>query len=162
MEKFPSIDYEDMISDINEDIEEGYITEDSVLYVLRQKTPVFVECIQAEALPVLDFFYDKPVLKEELSSMSVKEAKKVCFDIEAASEDENLKAAIKILIDDMNSYSKGNPKRNTRPCKMILTENDLPMMVYYQDFDPADTLTKISAGELLSELKSCSSPINNK
>jgi hypothetical protein len=162
MEKFPSIDYEDMISDINEDIKEGYITEDSVLYVLRQKTPVFVECIQAEALPVLDFFYDKPVLKEELSSMTVKEAKKVCFDIEAASEDENLKAAIKILIDDMNSYSKGNPKRNTRPCKMILTENDLPMMVYYQDFDPADTLTKIPAGELLSELKACSSPINNK
>lgn len=157
MEKFPSIDYEDMISDINEDIKEGYITEDSVLYVLRQKTPVFVECISKEVLPVLDFFYDKPVLKEELSSMTVKEAKKVCFDIEASSEDENLKAAVKILIDDMNSYSKGNPKRNSRPCKMILTENDLPMMVYYQDSDPSDDLTKITAGELLSELISCSS-----
>ncbi|MCR5528307.1 MAG: hypothetical protein K6F49_03720 [Saccharofermentans sp.] len=157
MEKFPSIDYEDMISDINEDIKEGYITEDSVLYVLRQKTPVFVECISKEVLPVLDFFYDKPVLKEELSSMTVKEAKKVCFDIEASSEDENLTAAVKILIDDMNSYSKGNPKRNSRPCKMILTENDLPMMVYYQDSDPSDDLTKITAGELLSELISCSS-----
>lgn len=157
MEKFPSIDYEDMISDINEDIKEGYITEDSVLYVLRQKTPVFVECISKEVLPVLDFFYDKPVLKEELSSMTVKEAKKVCFDIEASSEHENLTAAVKILIDDMNSYSKGNPKRNSRPCKMILTENDLPMMVYYQDSDPSDDLTKITAGELLSELISCSS-----
>lgn len=159
MEKFPSIDYEDMISDINEDIKEGYITEDSVLYVLRQKTPVFVECIQEEALPVLDFFYDKPVLKEELSSMTVKEAKKVCFDIEAASEDENLKAAVKILIDDMNSYTKGDPKRNSRPCKMILTENALPMMVYYRDFDPSDTLVKIKAGDLLQELTSCSSTI---
>lgn len=158
MEKFPSIDYEDMIDDLREDLEQGYITEDSILYVLRQKTPVFVECISKEALPVLDYFYDKPVLKEALSSMTVKEAKKVCFDIEAAAEDDNLKAAVKILIDDMNSYSKGNPKRNSRPCKMIVTEKDLPMMVYYQDYDPADTLGKVRAGDLLLELTSCSSP----
>jgi hypothetical protein len=162
MEKFPRIDYEDMINDLRDDMEQGYITEDSTLYVLRQKTPVFVECISREALPVLDYFYDKPALKEELPSMTVKEAKKVCFDIEAGTDDENLKAAAKILIDDMNAYTKGNPKRNSRLCRMLLTENDLPMMVYYQDYDPADTAGKVRAGDLLAELTSCSSPFETK
>ena len=156
MEKFPSIDYEDMISDLNEDMEQGYINEGSNLYILRQKTPVFVSCAECEGYPVLDYFYDRPVLKEELSCMTVKEAKAFCFDLMGSSEDESLKSALKILTDDMNAYAKGNPKRNSRMCKMILTEDNLPMMVYYQDFDLDDKLTVITAGDLLTELKTFS------
>ena len=81
MEKFPSIDYEDMISDLNEDMEQGYINEGSSLYILRQKTPVFVSCAECEGYPVLDYFYDRPVLKEELSCMTVKEARKLAKEL---------------------------------------------------------------------------------
>ncbi|SMC37821.1 hypothetical protein SAMN06296952_0823 [Oscillospiraceae bacterium] len=162
MEKFPCIDYKDMISDLEEDTAAGYITGDSSLYILRQKTSVFVECIDREVRPVLDYFYDKPELQEKLSSMTVKEAKKLCFDISSTLEDDRLKEAVTILIDDMNSYSKGNPKRNGRPCKLIMTKKDLPMMVYYGDFDPSDELEIIKAEELLAELRSCFSTFETK
>ncbi len=162
MEKFPCIDYKDMISDLEEDTAAGYITGDSSLYILRQKTSVFVECIDSDVRPVLDYFYDKPELHEKLSSMTVKEAKKLCFDISSTLEDDRLKEAVTILIDDMNSYSKGNPKRNGRPCKLIMTKKDLPMMVYYGDFDPSDELEIIKAEEILAELRSCSSTFETK
>ena len=37
---FPTIDYEDMISDLTDDIESGYITPESTLFVIRQATSV--------------------------------------------------------------------------------------------------------------------------
>jgi hypothetical protein len=158
-QKYPSIDYTDMISDLKEDISSEFITEDSMLYVVRQKEEVYVEAKGENVFPVIDYFYDRPALKEDIVTMKVADAKKLCFEILEQltdTEDDSFAAAVKLLTEDLKSYTAGNPKRNSRSCKVLFEDNSgIPMMIYYDDTGAADKLASISAGELLKELKDC-------
>ena len=54
------IDYEDMIADLTDDVEGGYIKKDSMVYIVRQSEAVYCEALQEEICPVVDYFYDSP------------------------------------------------------------------------------------------------------
>ena len=128
-QKFPTIDYTDMLEDLKEDIASGYITEESTLYLVRQKEDVFVEARGENVFPVIDYFYDSPALKEDIVSMTVADAKKL---------------------------TAGNNKRNERVCKVVLEDNSgVPMMIYYDETDAADKITSVTASDLIKELESC-------
>ena len=90
-QKFPTIDYTDMLEDLKEDIASGYITEESTLYLVRQKEDVFVEAKGENVFPVIDYFYDRPALKEDIASMTVADAKKLCFEVLEKLTDEKVK-----------------------------------------------------------------------
>ncbi|MBO4242846.1 MAG: hypothetical protein J5883_06165 [Clostridiales bacterium] len=154
---FPTIDYEDMISDISEDIEAGYITLESTLYIVRQATAVNCEACGKEVFPVLEFFYETPELFEELREMTVEEAKKVCYAaLETLSDEDSLKTVVAVLAEDLKEYTAGNGKRNSRPCRMLFEKSSLaPMMIYFDDSDAGDKIEKTTAGDLLEELRSC-------
>jgi len=155
---FPTIDYEDMISDLNDDIESGYITPESALFVIRQATSVNCEACGKEVFPVLDYFYETPELFEDLKEMTVEEAKKICFAALETLEDKNpsLKTAVAVLAEDLKDYTAGNGKRNSRLCRVVFEKTYLsPIMIYFDDNDAGDRIEKISAGELIEELNSC-------
>ena len=159
IQKYPSIDYTDMLADLNEDIRSGIINDDSSLYIIREKEEVFVEAAGVNISPVIDYYYDRPALREDIVAMKVGDAKKMCFDILeqlTGTEDEPFAAAVKLLTEDLKSYTAGNPKRNSRICKVLFEEaSGIPMMIYYDDTDVADKVGVISAHELVEELKSC-------
>lgn len=155
---FPTIDYEDMISDLKEDMESGYISPDSTLYVIRQKTAVMCEACGQEVFPVLDYFYETPELFEELREMTVEEAKKVCFAALETLTDKNpsLKTAVAVLAEDLKEYTAGNGKRNQRLCRIVFEKSSLaPMMIYFDDNDAGDKVLTAKVGDLLKELESC-------
>ena len=158
-QKFPTIDYTDMLEDLKEDIASGYITEESTLYLVRQKEDVFVEVKGENVFPVIDYFYDKPVLKEDIASMTVADAKKLCFEVLEKltdDKDEAFAAAVKLLTSDLKDYTSGNNKRNERTCQVVFEEaKGVPMMIYYDDTAAADKLTSISAADLIKELEGC-------
>lgn len=158
-QKYPSIDYTDMINDLTEDISSGMIGEESELYVVRQKEEVFVEAAGTNVSPVIDYYYDRPALKEDIVEMKVADAKKMCFEILGQLEDtgdDTFAAAVKLLTEDLRSYTAGNPKRNSRSCRVLFEEaSGVPMMIYYDDAGIADRVSRIKAGKLMEELKSC-------
>ena len=158
IEKFPSIDYTDLISDINDDISEGYISEDDTLYIVRQAEPIYLNNVDKKIRAVIDYFYATPVLEQSLIPMTVRKAKDYCRESLAAEGiSEGMTAVIETLRSDLTDYTKGNPKRNDRPCKLLVTEDGkLPVMVYFDNCDPGDTAEKIKVSDLLSELKECS------
>jgi len=152
-EVYPVIDYEDMIDDLNDDIEGNFIKADSTLYIVRQKTPVFCEALGAEVCPVIDYFYEFPRLFPEIKQMTVDECKKITYDAIDRAEDDEMRAALHLLAEDLKDYTKGNPGRNERTCKVVFTAEDLyPVMVYYDSTDAADSVEAISVTDLLEEL----------
>lgn len=152
-EVYPVIDYEDMIADLTDDVEGGFITKDANLYVVRQKTPVYCEALGAEVRPVIEYFYEIPKLYPELKEMTVDECKKICFACLEKIDDEAMKAAVSLIIEDLKDYTKGNPGRNERNCKVVFEAEDLiPMMVYYDDTDAGDEVESITVADLVSEL----------
>lgn len=160
---FPDIDYKDMIMELNFDLQNGYVKEDSELYVIRQIESVFVEKCEKEVFPVIDYFYFLPELKLEVKTMSVLDAKKVCFEaLDLLSGDdvpnkESLIEAVSVLTSDLKQYTKGNNKRNEKLCKIVYTLNpEVPMMIYFDDEGASDTLEVTNAAKLMEELKSCS------
>lgn len=160
---FENIDYSEMITELNFDLQNGYASDDTELYIIRQKNPVFVEKCSKEIFAVVDYFYAMPALSKEVSEMTILEAKKACFsaidmlEAEDAPNKDALKEAVSLLNLDLKNYTKGNNKRNDRTCRVVFTaEPKVPMMLYFEDEEVADTLEKVTASELLSELKSCS------
>lgn len=153
---YPVIDYEDMINDLTDDIEGNFIKKDAMLYIVRQKTPVYCEALGAEVRPVIDYFYETPALFPDVKTMTVADCKKICF--EALSrledmEDEAMKAAVSLIIEDLKDYTAGNSGRNERQCKVVFeAESLVPMMVYYDDSDAGDEVESISVADLVSEL----------
>ena len=158
-QKFPTIDYTDMLEDLKEDIASGYITEESTLYLVRQKEDVFVEAKGENVFPVIDYFYDSPALKEDIVSMTVADAKKLCFEVLEKltdEKDEAFAAAVKLLTSDLKDYTAGNNKRNERLCKVVFEDKSgVPMMIYYDETDAADKITSVTASDLIKELESC-------
>ena len=152
-EVYPVIDYEDMIADLTDDVEGGFVTKDATLYIVRQKTPVYCEALGAQVRPVIEYFYEIPKLYPELKDMTVDECKKICFASLDKIEDEAMKAAVSLIIEDLKDYTKGNPGRNDRKCKVVFEAEDLiPMMVYYDDTDAGDEVESITVADLVSEL----------
>lgn len=157
-ERFPSIDYGDLIEDIRNDISEGYIKEEDTIFIVRQETPIFLENTNSEERAVLDYFYSEPALSPSLAVKTVREAKAFCRDcIKADDIPEGLLAVAQALLSDMNDYTKINPKRNDRGCKLLLTSDGrFPVMVYFNDSDPSGTVESIKVSDLLGELIRCS------
>ena len=155
-EVYPVIDYEDMINDLTDDIEGNFIKKDAMLYIVRQKKPVYCEAMGGEVRPVIDYFYETPALFPDVKSMTVAGCKKLCFEALSLLEDmddEAMKAAVSLIIEDLKDYTAGNPGRNERPCKVVLeAESMIPMMVYYDDTDAGDEVETISVADLVSEL----------
>ena len=147
------IDYEDMIADLTDDVEGGYIKKDSMVYIVRQSEAVYCEALQEEICPVVDYFYDSPKLLPELKKMTVDDCKKICFAALDKTDDEAMRAAVNLLIEDLKDYTKGNPKRNERICSVVFeAESLIPMMVYYDDTGAGDELELVSVADLVSEL----------
>lgn len=156
-ERFPSIDYSDMIADLTDDIDSGFIGPDSRLYIVRQNSPIYIECCDRECRPVVDYFYDSPELMTALRRMSVKDAKQLCFDALEVTKDSAMNAAVAALISDLKDYTAGNGRRNERACSMVFANNPpVPLMVYFDDSDVADTLEEMSTEALLAELRESS------
>ncbi|MBR1797664.1 MAG: hypothetical protein IJ757_06620 [Clostridiales bacterium] len=156
-ESCPVIDYEDMLSDLNDDIESGFIKEDVTLFIVRMKNAVLCEAFGGEVRPVIDYFYDSPALYPELKEITVSDCKKLCFaalEKLQENEDESLKAAVSLIIEDLKDYTAGNNKRNERLCKVIFEQESLiPLMVYFDDTDAGDEVEAITAGDLIKELR---------
>lgn len=160
---FQDIDYSEMLTELNFDLQNGYATEETKLYIIRQKEAVYVEKISSEVFPIIDYFYEMPKLSMDVKTMSVLDAKQECFKaLDILSGDdvpnkESLKEAVSVLISDLKQYTKGNNKRNDKLCQIVYTEEpSVPMMLYFDDVSAGDTLETVLAKDLLEELKSCS------
>ena len=79
-EVYPVIDYEDMIADLTDDVEGGFVKKDATLYIVRQSKPVYCEALGAEVRPVIDYFYETPALFPDVKTMTVADCKKICFE----------------------------------------------------------------------------------
>lgn len=176
VEKFPMIDYEDLIEDLIDDIESDFIQKDSKLYIIRQNSEIQVECADNRIFkPVVEYFYSVPAVQTTLFDTTVDAAKKVCYSLpeilDRAEDDEptiskdSAKANINMLIEDLSDYTKGNGKRNDRSCKILLTEvvgtmPAFPMAVYFEENDICSDVDTMSAEELLAELRLCAGKNN--
>ena len=159
-EEFETIDYEEMTSDLQSDIESGYIKEESILYILRQKTPIRVGDSRRLHRPVVDYFYGEPELEEDLRGASVLEAKKIIFEAldkmvgASGAKADAMRSALGILSNELKMYTKGNPKRNDRPVSLVIeAESGYPLMLYFDDTDADERLEKICASDLIKELE---------
>lgn len=160
-QSYPDIDYEELITELSFDLNNGYATDDSMLYVLRESESIFIENKQKEIVPVIDYFYSMPELKMDLPETTIVDAKKICFDAldklkNSDSNNEDMIESISMIISDLKNYTAGNKKRNDKKCKLVLTAKEsIPMMLYFDDTFASNHLEQISAKDLLTELKSC-------
>ena len=64
-----------------------------------------------------------------------------------------MRAAVNLIIEDLKDYTKGNPGRNERKCKVVFeAESLIPMMVYYDDTEAGNEVESITVADLVSEL----------
>ena len=157
---YPTIDYTDLLEALTADIESNYITDESKLNAVRQAHSVFCEALGSEVYPVIDYFYDKPALEPKLRSMTVLELKKLCFDAIDRLKDsdepgsEGFTETVKLITDELSSYTKGASNRNSRTCMAVFTEvSEIPVMVYFDDSDASPDLQCVRAVDFITELK---------
>ncbi|MBP5180046.1 MAG: hypothetical protein J6127_02015 [Clostridiales bacterium] len=159
-QSYPVIDYEDMLDDLYDDLESEYIDDTDTVFIVRQKTPVMCEAYGGEVCPVIDYFYDKPLLLEKLQELTVSDCKKLCFtalEVFDESGDESLKAAVSLIVQDLKEYTAGSPKRNDRKCKVVCEkETCAPLMVYFDDTDAGDIVEAVTVSDLIEELQKSS------
>ena len=74
---FPTIDYVDLIEDLREDLNKNIINESSLLYIVRQKESITLDCTEGSFYPIVDFFYTQPELASPLTQMTIIDAKKL-------------------------------------------------------------------------------------
>lgn len=145
----------ELIYQLNEEIEGGFVTEDEELYVVRSLYPTSVN--GKEICPVVDFFFNNPPLKEELTVMKVLEVKQLIFKLlDDLSEDEEA-AEIKYVLNEhaacLKDYTANNNKRNEKDCYVInYKDSTFPMMIYFEEDDISKNLEKITVKSLLEEL----------
>ncbi len=160
-ETFPEIDYEELISSLEEDLENNYLDKESNVLIVRQKTEVICEAYGKAVYPVIDYFYDSPALIMDIKEYTVMECKKICFEaLDRLSEEKfkALKDAVSLVVEDLKDYTKGSSKRNERKCKVVFEEaNNAPIMVYFDDNDAGDKVEIINVNDLLGELNACQS-----
>lgn len=146
----------ELIYQLNEEIEGGFVTAEEELYVVRSLYPTTVG--GKEIYPVVDFFFNNPPLKEELTVMTVMEAKKLIFklidDIADDEEADELKAVLSEHASCLKDYTANNNKRNDSKCYVInFKDSVFPMMIYFEEDDICKTLSKITVADLMEELK---------
>mgnify|MGYP003304833939 CR=1 FL=1 len=168
IETWESIDYDELLADLLDDIESGMLTNDTELYIIRQNGQVKIAGTDLVVSPVFDYFYDEPALEPKLRDMTIVDLKKICYDIKdklANTPDGNMKEilteTIEIEISELSGYTKNNSKRNDEPCKVIFTkENEnfpsCPLLFFYKDDDCKDEIETIKATILIDELLKCS------
>lgn len=158
-ETFPSIDYEELILSLKEDLDNEYISDTDSVLVVRQKTAVFCESFGKTVNPVLDYFYESPSLNMDIKELTIMDCKKICFEALDKLDENNLtplKGPVEMIIDELKDYTKGSSKRNERKCKVVFEEaHNVPIMVYFDDNDAGDRIEKIGVKNLISELQEC-------
>lgn len=167
---FPAIDYSDLLEDLKSDLESGFLDKESQLYIVRREKAITLDCAEGEFKPVVDFYYTDPELRDKLSSMTVVDAKKLCFaaidvikEKETEHADDRLNAyklSCSLISSDLADYTKGKSQRNDESCLVLLTKPSdetpmLPMMVYLQDEAVSDSVELIKVTTLLDELELC-------
>lgn len=149
-------EYVELVSQLEEEIANGYVKEDDNLYVVRQSSPVDYK--GNEICPVVDFFFANPVLATKMKTIKVADAKKALFEmldaIENTEENNDIREAISIQASYLKEYTSNNNKRNDKICHIIcVEETEFPMMIYFEEDQVSDNLEVITAGNLLNELK---------
>lgn len=156
MEKFPVIDYDNLKEDLADDLESGFITKDSTLYIIRQKNDILVESVNETTKPIVDYFYDQPKLRTKLVTIPVVKAKEATFAalkiLEENNENEAIKASLTLVISDLKDYTAGNNKRNDNMCSLVLTEQSIPIMVYFDYNEVTDELAETTVEKLFHEI----------
>ncbi|MCQ2482249.1 MAG: hypothetical protein MJ153_02015 [Clostridia bacterium] len=157
MQLFTYIDYTDMLEELNNDLEQEFITGDSVLYIIRQNTPVTLPSSPEVIYPVMDYFYSEPKLNTSLETMSIDEAKKLCYSLLDKLDSQTASAQIiEVIIKSLSDYTKGKSKRNSEPVLIVkTTETDLPFTFYFDSDDASDELETITVNALIEELSTC-------
>lgn len=149
-------EYAELLLQLNEEIEGGFVREDEELFVIRQAYETQVG--DRKIRPVIDFFFKDPELESSMTKMTVDEAKKLCFDIlkqiEGQDDAEDLKEALNLHISCLKDYTAGNGKRNDRNCYIVRVKGSaFPMMIYFEEDDVSGDIDMITAGQLAEELK---------
>ena len=165
---FPTIDYVDLIEDLREDLNKKIINESSLLYIVRQKESITLDCTEGSFYPIVDFFYTQPELASPLTQMTIIDAKKLCYsslDVLKQMDNSNnsvetFSAFCSIIASDLSDYTKGKSKRNNEHCFVLLTKStdtlpSLPMMVYLQDEAINPVLETGKAKDILIEMQIC-------
>ena len=163
---YEHIDYNELIEDLKEDLDSGFMTDESPVYAVRSDYTVTLKNINKNFSPVLDFLYADPKLQNKLVTMTVTEAKKLMREvISNLAEDESakgnaLKESSQLLLKDLEDYTKMNKKRGERPVKLLMTEpvegyGACPMNLYYQEDDAADEVELTTAKALMNEFVLC-------
>ncbi len=157
MQLFTYIDYTDMLEELNNDLEQEFITGDSTLYIIRQNTPVTLPSSPEAVYPVMDYFYSEPKLNTSLETMSIDEAKKLCYSLLEKLDSQTASARIvEVIVKTLSDYTKGKSKRNSEPILLVkTTETDLPFTFYFDSDDAADELETITVNALIEELSTC-------
>lgn len=146
----------ELIYQLNEEIEGGFITDSEELYVVRSLYPTTIN--GKEIYPVVDFFFDNPPLKEELTVMKVIETKQLIFKLIDDLADDEDAAELKAVLGEhaacLKDYTANNNKRNDSNCYVInFKDSVFPMMIYFEEDDISKTLSKITVADLMAELK---------
>ncbi|MCQ2534551.1 MAG: hypothetical protein MJ172_08305 [Clostridia bacterium] len=158
------IDYNDMIAELKEDLEQGIISEESSVYIIRQNTPVTLSSSSEVFYPVLDYLYMEPELKTSLVPLTIAEAKRAFYalndEFRADSCKLNLKDTyLQILAEILKSlgdYTHGRSKRNDETISVVYTLKDnIPFAFFFDDDDASDELEAVNVKELMQELLSC-------
>ena len=145
------IDYDELLESINGDLEDKTLTEDSVIYLVRQKNAVKVG--NKDFFPVMDYFYDDPELNDSLTRMKVVEAKKLIFDKIEKTENEAWKETLQILVGDLQAYTKNRSKRNDNDCFLLfIKDTDMPIMLFFEEEEPSEKITSLKVSEVLAEI----------
>ena len=149
-------EYAELLLQLNEELEGGFVKENEELYVIRQAYAV--DAGGRSIRPVIDFFFREPELEPSMAKVKVDEAKKICFGLLDSLKDkedsEDLKEALNLHISCLKDYTAGNGKRNEKDCFIIrVKDSAFPMMIYFEEDDVSADLETITAKELAEELR---------
>lgn len=149
---------QDLIEQLKEEIDGGFVEPSEELYVVRSITPKTVN--GKTIYPPVDFYFSDPALKDELREMKIIDAKRYLYglleNIPSEEDPNGIKEAIKLNIDIINDYVDGNKNRNNKMCYIVeLKDYEATMNVYFEEDEISAKLSKIKAEDLLLELNNC-------
>lgn len=150
------IDYNDMISELKDDLDQGFVSEDSELYIIRQNTPVTLSSSSEVFYPVLDYLYMEPELRTDLVSMTIADAKREFYSLKETVTSETYLQILSEILNSLSEYTHGRSKRNDEKILVVYTkESGLPFTFFFENDDANDELETIAVKELLQELECC-------
>ena len=146
----------ELLLQLKEELDGGFVAEDEKLFVIRQ---AYASNIDGKDIrPVVDFFFAEPELETTMARIKVSEAKKICFglleNLKDKEDSEDLREALNLHISCLKDYTANNGKRNEKDCYIVrVKDSAFPMMIYFEEDDIDPVIEKITAAELLAELK---------